>query len=138
MRLSRKNFKEALLLGAMLVIFAPFVASANDELSELKQLMMDVTEKRSAPEKLMDFEEKLIDNYGHAVSPLTIKKAVKEFTPGEALAIVACIRVAERNDDEIINMRKAGMECDKIAEKMNVGLDKIIKRIKAFRRMGCS
>jgi hypothetical protein len=137
MRLSRQNLVKALAIGMLLMFFLPVIAVADSEMDELNRLMKDVTEKRSTPAQLGDFEEKLIDNYGHAVPPDTIQKLVKEFTPGEALAIVACMRVAEKTDDEIINMRKSGMGCDKIAEKLNVNLENIIKRIKAFRRMGC-
>lgn len=137
MRLNKQNLVKVLGLGVLLMFFLPVIAAANSEMDELNKLMKDVTEKRSTPGQLRDFEEKLMDNYGHAVPPDTIKRVVKEFTPGEALAIVACMRIAEKTDDEIINMRKAGMECDKIAEKLNVGLENIIKRIKASRRMGC-
>ncbi|MEW6739699.1 MAG: hypothetical protein ACOYU2_01580 [Nitrospirota bacterium] len=137
MRLSRQNLVKALAIGMLLMFFLPVIAIANSEMDELNKLMKDVTEKRSTPDQLRDFEEKLIDNYGHAVPPDTIKRLVKEFTPGEALAIVACMRVVEKTNDEIINMRKSGMECDKISEKLNVNLENIIKRIKAFRRMGC-
>jgi hypothetical protein len=137
MRLSRQNLVKALAIGMLLMFFLPVIAIANSEMDELSKLMKDVTEKRSTPDQLRDFEEKLIDNYGHAVPPDTIKRLVKEFTPGEALAIVACMRVAEKTDDEIINMRKSGVGWDKIAEKLNVSLESIIKRIKAFRRMGC-
>ncbi len=138
MRLSKQNLAKLWTIGIILVLSLPVLVSADSEMDELKKLMKDVTEKRSAPEQLRDFEEKLIDNYGHAVPPDTIKRLVKEFTPGEALAITVFMRVAEKTDDEIINMRKAGMEFDRIAEKLNVSLKEVInKRIKAFRRMGC-
>ncbi|TAN45165.1 MAG: hypothetical protein EPN22_03990 [Nitrospirae bacterium] len=123
--------------AVLLIFIMPYAAFAENELDALNKLMKNITEKRSTPEQLSDFEEKVIDNYGHAVPPATIRKVIREFTPGEALAIVVCMRVAEKTDEEIIAMKKSGMGCDKIAESLGVGLEKVLKRIKAFRKMGC-
>lgn len=137
MRLSKKSLLGMFASVLMVVFLTPIFVYAESELDELKKVINDVTEKRSTLVKLREFEDKLIETYGHVVPPDTINKVVKEFAPGEALTIIVLMRLSEKVDSKITDLRKAGMDWDKIAGELNISLEMVIKKVKAFRRAAC-
>ena len=120
----------------VLLLLLPAFSFADDNLEELDSLIKDVNKTQSAPEKLRVFEDKLAD-YFYEVDLTVIQGLLKEFTPGDTLALLAFVKISGKGIKDITSARKDGMNWDKMSEKFNAGLDKVVKRIKAFRRASC-
>lgn len=120
----------------VLMLLLPAFSSADDNMEELDRLIKDVNLAQSTPEKLRVFEEKLAD-YFYEVDLTVIKGLLKEFTPGDTIVLLAFVKISGKDIKDITSARKDGMNWDKMSEKFNAGLDKIVKRIKAFRRASC-
>ncbi len=137
MRSSKNSMGKVLALAMTIVILLPALSFANSELEDLERLIRIVNEAQSTPEKVTKFEERLIDYFGYAVSEESIKGAVKAYKPGEALVVVVLMKNSGKTEAEITELKKAGMDWDKIAERLNVPLKKVIRDIKGFRAAGC-
>lgn len=137
MRSSKNSMGKVLALAMTIVILLPALSFANSELGDLERLIRIVNEAQSTPEKVAKFEERLVDYFGYAVSEESIKGAVKTYKPGEALVVVLLMKNSGKTEAEITELKKAGMDWDKIAERLNVPLKKVIRDIKGFRAAGC-
>lgn len=129
------------LAGLMLVVFllpmAAFASTeANNELAELKQLIKKVNVNQSNPEKLGAFEEKLTEFFYDA-SPSAIKKLLAEFTPGDTLTLVVFMKYSGKTAVEVSELKRDGLDWDKLAEKLEVSLERVIRYIKKFRALAC-
>lgn len=127
----------ALLLAVFLIPAVSFAGEeVNNDLAELEHLIKKVNANQSNPEKIGKFEEKLTEFFYDA-SPSAIRKLLAEFTPGETLAIVVFMKYSGKTAVEVSEMRREGTEWDKIAGKLEVGLDRVIRYIKKFRALAC-
>lgn len=140
MNLNKQAVKVILAAILLAIFLIPAVSFAgeevNNDLVELEHLIKKVNTNQSNPEKIGKFEEKLTEFFYDA-SPSAIRKLLAEFTPGETLAIVVFMKYSGKTAVEISEMRREGMEWDKIAGKFEVGLDRVIRYIKKFRAVAC-
>lgn len=120
-----------------LLLLPPVSSYADSELAELEGIIKDIDAKQTGPVKVMNIEEKLIDRYGHVVDPSVISRLIKEFTPGEAITLVIFMKLLEKTDTKVVDMKKSGLGWDKIAENVNLSLQKVVKTIKLFRKSAC-
>ncbi len=132
-----KSFKGSIIrISSALIVmmlFLPVFSFADDNPAELESMINEVNKTQSTPEKIRNFEDKLSE-YFYEVELPSIQGLLKEFSPGEALTLLMLVKLSGKSLKEITSARKDGMSWDKMAEKFNVGLDKVVKRIKAFRR----
>jgi len=120
----------------VLVLLLPVFSFADANLEELDSLIKDVNKTQSTPEKLRVFEDNLA-GYFYEVDLSVIQGLLKEFSPGDTLALLTFVKISGKGIKDITSARKDGMNWDKVAEKFSAGLDKVVKRIKAFRRASC-
>lgn len=137
MKLINKWISIAMTISLALVLVCPSYSYADSELTELEEIIKDINTKQIGPVMVMNIEDKLIERYGHVVEPAEISRLIKEFTPGEAITFVIFMKLLEKTDTRVVEMKKAGMGWDKIAEKVNLSLQKVIKTIKLFRKSAC-
>lgn len=137
MKLFNKWISIAMTICLALLLVCPSYSYADNELTELEEIMKDINAKQTDPVKVMNVEDKLKERYGHVVDPSEISRLIKEFTPGEAITFVIFMKLLEKTDTRVVEMKKAGMGWDKIAEKLNLSLQKVVKTIKLFRKSSC-
>lgn len=137
MKLFNKWISTAMTICLALLLVCPSYSYADNELTELEEIIKDINAKQIGPVKVMNVEDKLKERYGHVVDPDEISRLIKEFTPGEAITFVIFMKLLDKTDTRVVEMKKAGMGWDKIAEKVNLSLQKIVKTIKLFRKSAC-
>lgn len=137
MKLFNKWISIAMTICLALLLVCPSYSYADNELTELEEIIKDINAKQIGPVKVMNIEDKLKERYGHVVDPDEISRLIKEFTPGEAITFVIFMKLLDKTDTRAVEMKKAGMGWDKIAEKVNLSLQKIVKTIKLFRKSAC-
>lgn len=137
MKLINKGISTVMTVFLALMLVCPSYSYADNELTELEEIIKDINAKQVGPVKVMNIEDKLMDRYGHVVDPSEIKRLIKEFTPGEAITFVIFMKLLDKTDTRVVEMKKAGMGWDKIAEKLNLSLQKVVKTIKLFRKSAC-
>lgn len=137
MKLFNKWISIAMTICLALLLVCPSYSYADNELTELEEIIKDINAKQIGPVKVMNVEDKLKERYGHVVDPDEISRLIKEFTPGEAITFVIFMKLLDKTDTRVVEMKKAGMGWDKIAEKVNLSLQKIVKTIKLFRKSAC-
>lgn len=137
MKLIKKGIGTAMTIFLALVLVCPSYSFADNELTELKEIIKDINAKQTGPVKVMNIEDKLIERYGHIVEPAEISRLIKEFTPGETITFVVFMKLLDKTDTRVVEMKKAGMDWDKIAEKLNLSLQPVVKTIKLFRKSAC-
>lgn len=120
-----------------LVLFSPTYSSADSDLLELEGIIKDINAKQTGPEKVGNIEDKLMERYGHVVDPSEISRLIKEVTPGEAITLVVFMKLLDKTDTKVVEMKKAGLSWDKISEKVSISLQKVVKTIKLFRKSAC-
>lgn len=140
MRLKKRAAKNILAAALLLLFLLPVVSVAsmdiNTDLPDLERLIKKVNDNQTTPEKLSQFEDKLLDFFYDA-SPSDIKKLLAEFTPGDSLTILVFMKYSAKSFNEVSAMKKTGMGWDKMSEKLEVSLERVIKYIKKFRTLAC-
>lgn len=137
MKLFNKWISIAMTICLALLLVCPSYSYADNELTELEEIIKDINAKQIGPVKVMNVEDKLKERYGHVVDPDEISRLIKEFTPGEAITFVIFMKLLDKTDTRVVEMKKAGMGWDKIAEKVTLSLQKVVKTIKLFRKSAC-
>lgn len=137
MKFFNKWISIAMTICLALLLVCPSYSYADNELTELEEIIKDINAKQIGPVKVMNVEDKLKERYGHVVDPDEISKLIKEFTPGETITFVVFMKLLDKTDTRVVEMKKAGMGWDKMAEKVNLSLQKIVKTIKLFRKSAC-
>lgn len=137
MKLFNKRISIAMTICLALLLVCPSYSYADNELTELEEIIKDINAKQTGPVKVMNIEDKLKERYGHVVDPDEISRLIKEFTPGEAITFVIFMKLLDKTDTRVVEMKKAGMGWDKIAEKVTLSLQKVVKTIKLFRKSAC-
>lgn len=137
MKFFNKWISIAMTICLALLLVCPSYSYADNELTELEEIIKDINAKQIGPVKVMNVEDKLKERYGHVVDPDEISRLIKEFTPGETITFVVFMKLLDKTDTRVVEMKKAGMGWDKMAEKVNLSLQKIVKTIKLFRKSAC-
>lgn len=137
MKLFNKWISIAMTICLALLLVCPSYSYADNELTELEEIIKDINAKQIGPVKVLNVEDKLKERYGHVVDPDEISRLIKEFTPGETITFVVFMKLLDKTDTRVVEMKKAGMGWDKMAEKVNLSLQKIVKTIKLFRKSAC-
>lgn len=137
MKLFNKWISIAMTICLALLLVCPSYSYADNELTELEEIIKDINAKQTGPVKVLNVEDKLKERYGHVVDPDEISRLIKEFTPGETITFVVFMKLLDKTDTRVVEMKKAGMGWDKMAEKVNLSLQKIVKTIKLFRKSAC-
>ncbi len=134
MKLFNKWISIAMTICLALLLVCPSYSYADNELAELEKNISEMNSKQNTPEKVGIVEEKLLEKFGHVVSPSVINKLIKEHTPGEVVTLVIYMKLLDKTDTSVVEMRKSGMGWDKISEKVNISLQKVVKTVKLFRK----
>ena len=95
-----------LALFIALVLLSPSFSSADSDLSELEGIIKDINAKQTSPEKVSKIEDKLIEVYGHVVDPSEISGLIQKHTPGEAITFVVFMKLLEKTDTKVVEMKK--------------------------------
>lgn len=140
MRLMKRAAKNIFAAALLLLFLLPVVSAANmdinTDLPDLERLIRKVNNNQTTPEKLSQFEDKLLEFFYDA-SPSDIKKLLAEFTPGDSLTILVFMKYSGKGFKEVSEMRRTGMGWDKMSEALDVSLERVIKYIKKFRTLAC-
>lgn len=129
--------KSKVLIGSLIFMFFLLIhpIHALTEIEELNKLIIDINQKQLRSIKI--FQEKL-ENYFFDVSENSIKRLLRETTPGEAAAILCFSRLSDKSIKTISNARKQNIRWEDLSKEANVKLRDLIEVIKEFRRSaGC-
>lgn len=106
-------------------------AARRTEPEELERLINKINERQS--KNLKQFEKKSKAYFFETQKPETIEALVKEFLPGEAVAVIVLSNLSKKTTKDITAMRRSGKSWQEIAEKTGVKLKNVIKEVKDFR-----
>ncbi|MBI5641581.1 MAG: hypothetical protein HZA17_14270 [Nitrospirae bacterium] len=129
------SLREVKILSLLLVaaFLFPLTASAArlSEPEELDRLIGKINERQS--KNLKTFEKKAKAYFFDTQKPEVIESLMKEFQPGEVIAMVVISNLSRKPAKDIVAMRKSGTKWPEIAEKTGVKLKPVIKEVKDFR-----
>ena len=125
--------KQVLALVVLLTFLMPFVSFAGklSEADKLDKIIKKINERQS--KNLKNFEKKARAYFFEAQKPETIETSIKEFTPGEAVAVIVISNLSKKPYKEVASMKKAGKGWPEIAEKSGAKLKAVVKEEKDFR-----
>ena len=128
-----QSIKNGLLILVVLLLVTPAVAAAGrlPEPEELDNVIAKITSKQS--KNIRTFESKVREYFFDTEKKDAIVSLVKEFPPGEAVAILVLTELSKKSSQDVAAMKKAGKSWPEIAEQCGVKLKAVIKEIKAFR-----
>ena len=125
--------KRVLTLFLVFIFLLPMTAFSG-RLSEPEQLdtvIKKINERQS--KNLKNFEKKTKAYFFESQKPEVIEGLIKEFQPGDAVAVIVFSNLSKKPVKEIVSMKKSGMQWQAMAAKLNVKLKIIVKEVKDFR-----
>ncbi|MBI5408012.1 MAG: hypothetical protein HZA14_01445 [Nitrospirae bacterium] len=136
-------FKKVLtfiLATAFLALAAPTATAAQKGTEEeLKERIEITNKKRVTPKEIKRFEEKLKAYFFEAVPDDVIESAMKELTPGEALAAIVITNLSKKPGRDIIKMKKDGKSWTDIVNAVGLKMKDVVKEVKEFQKTsGCA
>lgn len=135
--------KKCLIVTIVFSLFLPSVvliaaAAEKGTEEELKERIEITNRKRATPKEIKRFEEGLKSYFFEIVEFDVIERAVKELSPGEALTVIVLVRLSEKSDKAIIEMRKNRKNWAEIAKETGVNIKDLAAGVKDFQKMaGC-
>ncbi len=127
----RLKFAAVVSMSVMAALVLSIPVSATEK-EDLERLIEKTNTKRSTPEKVSEFVDKLKEYY-YVGSPV-VEGLLKEFKPGEVLTIIAISDLSKKDMNDIAKMRKAGKGWPEITGKSGITMRLLIKDIKMFQR----
>lgn len=137
--LKREVMRKMRLAKIILVMFfagifllpAASSAARRTEPEELERLINKISERQS--KNLKVFEKKAKAYFFETQKPETIEILIKEFPPGEAIAIIVLSNLSKKSHKDIVAMRKSAKDWQGIAGLLGVKLKDLVKEVKDFR-----
>ncbi|MBI4687225.1 MAG: hypothetical protein HY756_05530 [Nitrospirae bacterium] len=127
-----------MLTVSLLLPSVAVIAAGKGGEEELKERIEITNKKRVTQKEKMRFEERLKSYFFEIVDFAVIESAMKELTPGEALAVIVIVEHSKKPGKEIIKMRKEGKSWTDISKAVGVNMKDIINGVKEFQKMsGC-
>ncbi len=126
---STKTILAALLIFTFLLPLASFGARMSAP-EELDKLIKKISERQS---KNKQFDKKTKAYFFDAQTPETIDNLIKEFAPGDTIAIIVFSNLSKKPVKEIVAMKKAGTSWPDMAAKLKINFKTAVKEVKDFR-----
>ncbi|HAK88952.1 MAG TPA: hypothetical protein DHV16_02450 [Nitrospiraceae bacterium] len=125
--------KKVLALAVLFFFLVPVVSFAArlSETEELDKTIKKLNERQS--KNLKNFEKKTKAYFFESQKPEVIEGLIKEFQPGDAVAVIVFSNLSKKSVKEIAGMKKSGMQWQAMAAKLNVKLKIVVKEVKDFR-----
>jgi hypothetical protein len=125
--------KKVLVILLVSTFFLPLTSFAErgSEPEKLEQLIKKINERQS--KNIKNFKKKAEAYFFETQSPEVIEGLIKEFPPGEVVAIIVVSNLSKWPVKEIVKMRKTQMSWRDIAGQTGVKLKNMIKEVKDFR-----
>lgn len=99
--------------------------------ADLDYLVGTISERQSKKMKL--FERKIKAYFFKDQKPETIEAVLKQFPPGDAVAVIVLSNLSKKPVQEIIDMKMSGTSWPDIAEQTGVKLKALVSDVKDFR-----
>lgn len=125
-----KKVPVILLVFTFLIPLTSF-AAGQSEPEKLDQLIKKINEKQS--KNIKNFEKKVEAYFFDTHTPEVIKGLIKEFPPGEIVAILVVSNLSKWPVKNIVDMRKKEIDWRNIAGQVGIKLKNMIKEVKDFR-----
>ncbi|MEW6409556.1 MAG: hypothetical protein AB1488_05525 [Nitrospirota bacterium] len=125
--------KKVLVILLVSTFFLPLTSCVErqSDPEKLEQLIKKINERQS--NNIKRFEKKVEAYFFETQSPGVIKSLIKEFPPGEVVAILVLSNLSKWQVKEIAKMRKTQMSWRDIAGQIGAKLKNVIKEVKDFR-----
>ncbi len=125
--------KKVLTLFLVFTFLLPVTAFSGrlSEPEELDKVIKKINERQS--KNLKNFEKKTKAYFFESQKPEAIEGLIKEFQPGDAIAVIIFSNLSKKSIKEIVSMKKSGMSWQAMAAKLNINFKKAVKEAKDFR-----
>ncbi|MEW6715417.1 MAG: hypothetical protein AB1306_10055 [Nitrospirota bacterium] len=136
--------KKYLVLIIVFSLFLPSVfsicaAAEKGTEEELKERIEITNKKRVTPKEIKRFEDQVKAYFFEAVPNDIIESALKELTPGDALAAIVIINLSKKPGKDIIKMKKDGKSWTDIVNAVGLKMKDVVKEVKEFQKTsGCA
>ncbi len=139
----KEIFKKIVILLIAISFFFPLIsiatAAEKGTEEELKERIAITNKKRVTPKEIKRFEDHLKAYFFEAVPNDVIDRALKELTPGDALAVIVIVNLSKKPDAEIIKMKKGGKSWTDIVNAVGLKMKDVVKEVKEFQKTsGCA
>lgn len=136
--------KKCLTVILVLSLFLPATASITLSAEkgteeELKERIEITNKKRVTPKEIRRFGDQVKAYFFEAVPNDIIESALKELTPGDALAAIVIINLSKKPGKDIIKMKKDGKSWTDIVNAVGLKMKDVVKEVKEFQKTsGCA
>jgi hypothetical protein len=136
--------KKYLVLIIVFSLFLPSVfsiaaAAEKGGEDELKERIAITNKKRVTPKEIKRFGDQVKAYFFEAVPNDIIESALKELTPGDALAAIVIINISKKPSKDIIKMKKDGKSWTDITNTAGLKMKDVVKEVKEFQKTsGCA
>ena len=136
--------KKYLVLIIVFSLFLPSVfsivsAAEKGSEDELKERIAITNKKRVTPKEIKRFGDQVKAYFFEAVPNDIIESALKELTPGDALAAIVIINLSKKPGKDIIKMKKDGKSWTDITNTAGLKMKDVVKEVKEFQKTsGCA
>jgi len=131
----------------LIIVFSLFLPSVFSIVSaaekggedELKERIAITNKKRVTPKEIKRFTDQVKAYFFEAVPDDVIESALKELTPGEALAAIVITNLSKKPGKDIIKMKKDGKNWTDITNAVGLKMKDVVKEVKEFQKTsGCA
>ncbi|MBI4846961.1 MAG: hypothetical protein HY808_00080 [Nitrospirae bacterium] len=106
---------------------------------ELKERIAITNKKRVTPKEIKRFTDQVKAYFFETVPDDVIESAMKELTPGEALAAIVITNLSKKPGKDIIKMKKDGKSWTEIVNASGLKMKDVVKEVKEFQKTsGCA
>lgn len=136
--------KKCLTVILVLSLFLPATASIavsaeKGTEEELKERIEITNKKRVTPKEIKRFGDQVKAYFFEAVPNDVIESALKELTPGDALAAIVIINLSKKPGKDVIKMKKDGKSWTDITNAAGLKMKDVVKEVKEFQKTsGCA
>ncbi|MBI4827109.1 MAG: hypothetical protein HY807_11940 [Nitrospirae bacterium] len=136
-----KKFLTLILSFSLILPMLVQVAAAAEKGTEdeLKERIAITNKKRVTPKEIKRFGDQVKAYFFEAVPNEVIELAIKELTPGDALAAIVIINLSKKPGKDIIKMKKDGKNWTDITNTAGLKMKDVVKEVKEFQKTsGCA
>lgn len=127
-----KVIRKVLVVLLIFMFLLPGASFARlSEPERLEKLVKMINKNQS--KNLKTFEKKAKDYFFGVQKPDVIETLIKEFPPGDTVAIIIMSNLSKKSYRDIANMRKSGKGWQDMANQLGVELKNVIKEVISFR-----
>ncbi|MBI5057541.1 MAG: hypothetical protein HZB61_13085 [Nitrospirae bacterium] len=139
-----KTIKKLLILilsfSFILPVMVSIVSAAEKGTEEeLKERIAITNKKRVTPKEIKRFTDQVKAYFFETVPDDVIESAMKELTPGEALAAIVITNLSKKPGKDIMKMKKDGKSWTDIVNTSGLKMKDVVKEVKEFQKTsGCA